>query len=287
MPDSLEEERADAQAANSIDWLKLFPIDMSIDGSVQSCIQLLITISAAAKTDTILMAFFASHGTIIPAGARIYAASPADAAIDNAMRNVPTPSRDQAGKLIFVPREVVTRRLALATVASRPTPLARPDFSTVDSTPASSLSSHDNILPHSTDLPPADASGCGLAGPSLLDANAPDIMLSDPGAPADATALAASRRFPSAPDPFAAAAFTEFQAATRNVTLDPDMLAFGPPADDMLYSSPPAAAAPTAATTDRTRPAHCRCPRPAPLRLGARCNLRPPGPRHEPFPHGC
>jgi len=70
---------------------------VSIDGSVQSFIQLLITISVAAKNDTILMAFFASHGTIIPAGAHIYAASPADAAINNGMRNVPTPSRDQAG----------------------------------------------------------------------------------------------------------------------------------------------------------------------------------------------
>ena len=235
---------------------------MSIDGSVQSFIQLLITISVAAKNDTILMAFFASHGTIIPAGAHIYAASPADAAINNGMRNVPTPSRDQAGKLILMPRAVVTRRYALAAAAGRPTPLAGPVFSTADSTPASSLSSHDNILPHSTDLPPADASGSGLAGPSLLDADPPDIMLSDPGAPADATALAASRRFLSAPDPFAAAAFAEFQAAT----LDPDMLAFGPPAVDTLYSSPPAAAAPTAATTGPAPPA---VDAPGPLHSGS------------------
>jgi len=70
--DLLEEERADTHAAASIDWKKLFPTNMSIDGSVQSFIQLLITISisAAAKNDTVLMAFFASHGTIIPAGRR-------------------------------------------------------------------------------------------------------------------------------------------------------------------------------------------------------------------------
>jgi len=36
MPDLLEEERADTHAADSIDWKKLFPTDMSIDGSVQS-----------------------------------------------------------------------------------------------------------------------------------------------------------------------------------------------------------------------------------------------------------
>jgi len=227
------------------------------------------------------MAFFASHGTIIPAGARIYAASPADAAIDHAMRNVPTPSRDQAGKLIYMPHEIVARRLALAAAAGRPTPLAGPVFSTVDSTPASSLSSHDNILLHSADLPLADASGSGLAGPSLLDTDPPDItlstpadasgsglagsylfdadvpgiVLSDPGAPADAAALATSHRFPGAPDPFAAIAFAEFQTATRNDTLDPDMLAFGPPADGTLYSSPPAAIAPTAATTGPAPPA--------------------------------
>jgi len=97
MPDLLEEERADTQAAASIDWKKLFPTDMSIDGGVQSFVQLFIAISAAAKDDTTLMAFFASHGTILPAGARIYAASPADAAIDHAMRNVPTPPHHQAG----------------------------------------------------------------------------------------------------------------------------------------------------------------------------------------------
>jgi len=74
MPDLLEEERADTQAAASIDWKKLFPTNMSINGSVQSFVQLLIASSAAAKGDTILMAFFASHGTILPAGARIYAA---------------------------------------------------------------------------------------------------------------------------------------------------------------------------------------------------------------------
>jgi len=281
MPDLLEEERADEHAANSIDWKKLFPIDMSIDGSVRSFVQLLITISAAAKDDTILMAFFASHGTIIPAGTRIYAASSADAAIDNAMRNVPTPSRDQAGKLIFMPHEVVARRLALAAAAGRPTPLAGPVFSTVNSTPASSLSSHDNILPHSADLPLADTSSSGLAGPSLLDTDPPDItlsppadasgsglagsypfdadvpgiVLSDPGAPADATALATSHRFPGAPDLFAATAFAEFQTATCNDTLDPDMLAFGPPANGTLYSSPPAAIAPTAAMTGPAPPA--------------------------------
>ena len=283
MPDLLEEERADTQAAASIDWKKLFPTDMSIDGSVQSFVQLLIAISAAAKDDNIFMAFFASHGTIIPAGARIYAASPADAAIDHAMRNVLTPSRDQAGKLIFMPHEIVARRLALAANAGRPTPLAGPVFSTVDSTPASSLSSHDNVLPLplSADLPLADASGSGLAGPSLLDTDPPDItlstpadasgsglagsylfdadvpgiVLSDPGAPADAAALAASRRFLAAPDLFAATAFAEFQAATRNDTHDPDMLAFGPPTDGTLYFSPPAAIAPTAATTGPAPPA--------------------------------
>jgi len=113
-------------------------------------------------------------------------------------------------------------------------------------------------------------------------------MLSDPGAPADATALAASRRFLSAPDPFAAAAFAEFQAATCNATLDPDMLAFGPPADDTLYSSPPAAAAPTAATTG---PAPPTVDAPGPLHSGSErdaTSVRPgPAIGHRPFPHGC
>jgi len=59
---------------------------------------------------------------------------------------------------------------------------------------------------------------CAICDQRHLDRNFPRIMLSDPGAPADATALAASRRFLSAPDPFAAAAFAEFQAATRNAT---------------------------------------------------------------------
>jgi len=96
MPDLLEEERADTHAAKLIDWKKLFPTNMSIDGSIQSFVQLLIVISAAAKDDTILMAFFASHGTMIPASASIYAASPTDAAINHAMRNVPTPSRNHS-----------------------------------------------------------------------------------------------------------------------------------------------------------------------------------------------
>jgi len=91
MPDLLEKERTNTHVAASIDWMKLSPIDMSIDGSVQSFVQLLITISAAAKYDTILMKFIASHGTIIPASARIYAASLAGAAIDNAVHNVATP----------------------------------------------------------------------------------------------------------------------------------------------------------------------------------------------------
>jgi len=295
MTDLLEEERADTHAAKSIDWKKLFPTDMSIDGSVQSFVQLLIVISAAAKKDTILMAFFASHGTVIPAGASIYAASPADAAIDHAMRNVPTPSRDQIGKLIFMPLEIVARRLAITATTGRPTPLAGPVFSTAASTPSGSFSSHDNKLPHSADLPlasgsglagpsldtdlpditlsppadasgpglaayttlspPADASGSGLAGSYPFDADVPGIILSDPDAPTGAAAIAASRRFLAAPDPFASAAFAEFQAATRDATLDPDMLAFDSPAADTFYSSPPAAIAPTAATTGPAPPA--------------------------------
>jgi len=233
MPDLLKEERADTQAAASVDWKKLFPTDMSIDGSVQSFVQLLIAISAAAKDDTILMAFFASHGTILPAGARIYAASPADAAVDHAMRNVATPPRHQAGKLIFNLHEIVERRLALTSAAGRPTPLAGPVFSAIASTPTGSLSSHDNIPPHFADPPLADGSGSGLAGPSLLDTDPPDIMLSppadasgsglagsypfdadvpgimlsEPGAPIDAAALATPHRLPGADDPFASTAF--------------------------------------------------------------------------------
>jgi len=281
MPDLLEEERADTQAAASIDWKKLFPTDMSIDGSVQSFVQLLIAISAADKDDTILMAFFASHGTILPAGARIHAASPADAAIDHAMRNVATPPRHQAGKLIFNPHEIVERRLALTSAAGRPTPLAGPVFSAIASTPTGSLSSHDNIPPHFADPPLADGSGSGLAGPSLLDTDPPDIMLSlpadasgsglagsypfdadvpgimlsEPGAPVDAAALATPHRLPGADDPFASTAFANFKAATRDDTLDPDTLSFGPPADSVLYSSPPAAVAPTAAPTGPAPPA--------------------------------
>ena len=295
MTDLLEEERADTHAAKLIDWKKLFPIDMSIDGSIQSFVQLLIVISAAAKKDTILMAFFASHGTVIPAGASIYAASPADAAIDHAMRNVPTPSRDQVGKLIFMPQEIIARRLAITATTGRPTPLAGPVFSTAASTPSGSFSSHDNILPHSADLPlasgsglagpsldtdlpditlsppanvsgsglaayttlspPADASGSRLAGSYPFDADVPGIILSDPDAPTGAAALAASRRFLAAPDPFVSAAFAEFQAATRNAMLDPDMLAFDSPAADTFYSSPPTAMAPTAATTGPAPPA--------------------------------
>jgi len=260
---------------------QLFPTNMSIDVGVQSFVQLLIAISAAAKDDTILMAFFASHGTILPAGARIYAASPADAAIDHAMRNVPTPPRHQAGKLIFSPHEVVERRLALTSAAGRPTPLAGPVFSAIASTPTGSLASHDNILPHFADPPFADSSGSGIAGPSLLDtdppdimlsppadasgsgladsypfdADVPDIMLSEPGAPVDAATLATPHRPPGADDPFASTAFADFKAATRDDTLDPDTLSFGPPADSVLYSSPPAAVAPTAAPTGPAPPA--------------------------------
>ena len=274
MPDLLKEERADTQAAASVDWKKLFPTDMSIDGSVQSFVQLLIAISAAAKDDTILMAFFASHGTILPAGARIYAASPADGAIDHTMRNVPTPPRHQAGKLIFSPHEIVERRLALTSAAGRLTPLAGPVFSAAASTPTGSLASHDNIPPHFADPPFADSSGSGLAGPSLLDTDPPDIMLSppadasgsgladshsfdadvpvimlsEPGAPVNAAALANPHRPPGAGEPFASTAFADFKAATRDDTLDPDTLSFGPPANSVLYSSPPAAVAPTAPT---------------------------------------
>jgi len=283
MPDLLEEERADTQAAASIDWMnkKLFPTDMSIDGSVQSFVQLFIAISAAAKDDTILMAYFASHGTILPAGARIYAASPADAAIDHAMHNVPTPPRHQAGKQIFSPHEIVEHRLALTSAAGRPTPLAGPVFSAIASTPTGSLSSHDNIPPHFADPCLADSSGSGLAGPSLLDTDPPDIMLSppadasgsglagsypfdadvpgimlsEPGAFVDAAALATPHCFPGAHDPFDSTAFADFQAATHDDTLDPDTLSFGPPADSTLYSSPPAAAAPTAAPTGPALPA--------------------------------
>jgi len=201
---------------------------------------------------------------------RIYAASPADAAIDHAMRNVPTPPRHQARKLIFNPHEVVERRLTLTPAAGRPTPPAGPVFSTIASTPTGSLSSHDNIPPHFADPPPADSSGSGLAGPSLLDTDPPNIMLSpsadasgsgladsypfdadvpgitlsEPGAPVDAAALATPHRLPGANNPFASTAFADFQAAARNNTLDPDMLSFDPPADSVLFSSP-AAVAPT------------------------------------------
>jgi len=262
MPDLLEEECTDTHVAASINWMELFPINMSIDGSVQSFIQLLIIISAAAKHDTILMEFIASHGTIIPAGARIYAASLQDAAIDDAVHNIPTPSRDRAGKLVYQPLTVIKQRLALSTAASSPTPLAGPVFTTADSTPTGSLSSRDNIHPHLTDLPPADASGTGLAGPStglagpsLLDADAPDILLSDPGTHAGANALAASRRLLADRDLFNADSFADFQAAKRDATLGPDMLAFHPPSDDTLDDLPPAAIAPAVATTEPARPA--------------------------------
>jgi len=227
------------------------------------------------------MAFFASHGTILPAGARIYAASPANAAIGHAMRNVPTPPRHQARKLICSPHEIIERRLALTSAAGRPTPLAGLVFSAIASTPTGSLSSHDNIPPHFADPPLADSSGSGLAGPSLLDTDPPDIMLSppadasgsglagsypfdadvpgivlsEPGAPVDAAALATPHRFPGAHNPFASTAFADFQVATRDDTLDPDTLSFGPPADSTLYSSPPAAVAPTAAPTGPALPA--------------------------------
>jgi len=89
-------------------------------------------------------------------------------------------------------------------------------------------------------------------------------MLSEPGAPVDAAALATPHRLPGANDPFASTAFADFQAAARDDTLDPDTLPFGPPADSVLYSSPPAAVAPTAAPTG-----------PAPPAADARAPLRP------------
>jgi len=79
-------------------------------------------------------------------------------------------------------------------------------------------------------------------------------VLSDPGTLANTNDLAASRRFLAAPDLFAADAFAEFQAATLNTTLDPDMLAFNSSDDDTLGSLPPAAIAPAVATTEAAPP---------------------------------
>jgi len=88
-------------------------------------------------------------------------------------------------------------------------------------------------------------------------------MLSEPGAPVNAAALANPHRPPGAGEPFASTAFADFKAATRDDTLDPDTLSFGPPANSVHYSSPPAAIAPTAVLTG-----------PAPLAADARDPLR-------------
>jgi len=132
MTDLLEDaaESADASAAASIDWFRVFPTSISVDGTVQSFIKLFIfiIISAATKKDTVHTEFFASHGTILPAGARIYAESLADAMIDHAVHTVAAPVRNRVGRMIYLPHTVVERRLALPAAASRVPPPAGPVF---------------------------------------------------------------------------------------------------------------------------------------------------------------
>jgi len=148
------------------------------------------------------------------------------------------------------------------------------------------LSAYDNVHPHTADLPPADASGTGLAGPYRARRRRTRHHAHGPRharcqLAANAFDAAAADITLAAPDMLAADAFGAFHAATP----DPNMLAFGSPYADTLDTLPPAASASAEATAG---PAHRRYLQPAPRQHfppGAQHDFPPPRSRREPSLH--